>query len=81
MKIKNLSLKELKNNMMKNIFIIIFILMSINLVWGQSLCPPNGITTNPDNPNNTQNPTMENDFFDWRIEDFNNYFDPLAPNL
>lgn len=57
---------------MKNIFTLIFILISINFTWSQSLCPPNGITTNPDSPNNSQNSAMKNDFFDWRVEDFNN---------
>lgn len=61
---------------MKNTLILIYMFISVNLLWGQSLCPPNGITTNPDAPNNPQNTAMENDFFDWRSESFNNYFDP-----
>jgi hypothetical protein len=40
---------------MKNILILMILLTSSIIVWGQSLCPPNGITTNPDAPTNDQN--------------------------
>jgi hypothetical protein len=39
---------------MNNIIIFIFSLFLFNFSWGQSLCPPNDITTNPVNPVNTQ---------------------------
>lgn len=61
----------------KYIILICSILtVSSNLTKGQSLCEPNGITTNPDAPNNPLNQSMENTFFDWRVDDFLPYFDP-----
>jgi hypothetical protein len=48
-------------------------------LFGQNwqVCPPNGITTNPDAPVNNQNPYFVNDFFDWRLNnDLQQYFLP-----
>lgn len=36
----------------------------------QNNCDPKGITTDPDNPVNTELPYYRNDFFDWRTEFF-----------
>ena len=57
---------------------IVVCLRLSTILQGQSLCPPNGIITNPDEPINTHNPNLENTFFDWRLDvpDFTNYFDP-----
>lgn len=42
-------------------------ILLINLyLFSFGQCPPEGITTNPDNPVNNQNPNYKNDFFDWR---------------
>ena len=61
---------------MKNILVFILIIYSSSVLSSQSLCPPNGIITNPDNPINNHNSNFLNDFFDWRTEDFTNYLDP-----
>jgi hypothetical protein len=62
---------------MKNIFLIYIVLLLLPLsAISQSLCPPKGISTNPDNPINLNNPIMKNDFFDWRIQDFEDYYNP-----
>ncbi len=68
---------------MKNIFIFIFLfvlfLMNTNS-YGQAVCPPNGISTNPDNAYNNQTPTKINRF-DWRKKryafNYNNLTIPL----
>jgi hypothetical protein len=65
--------------MTKYIYLFLLIVFSISNGQGQSLCPPKGISTNPDNPINTHNPNMENDFFNWTQEDFQNYFNPNFP--
>ena len=67
---------------MKNIFLIYILLLLLPLsAISQSLCPPNGISTNHDNPINLSNPSMENDFFDWRVQDFTDYYDPTYINV
>jgi len=52
--------------------------------FGQSACDnhPYGISTNPDSPINPHSPNVTNDFFDWRIPDWEDYYDPsfIAPN-
>mgnify|MGYP000573752144 CR=1 FL=1 len=54
---------------MKNIFLIYIVLLLLPLsAISQSLCPPKGISTNPDNP------IMKNDFFDWRIQDYEEFY-------
>lgn len=53
--------------------------MTAKPIFGQDwqVCPPNGITTNPDAPVNYQNPYFVNDFFDWRLnDDLQQYFLP-----
>ncbi|HHB79807.1 MAG TPA: hypothetical protein ENK85_11295 [Saprospiraceae bacterium] len=59
----------------KKYILVFLILLVVATGFGQSLCNPNGISTNPDNPVNPHSPDMTNNFFDWRIPDFVDYFD------
>lgn len=49
-------------------FLTIILITSCQTLFGQ--CPTTGISTNPDNPVNNQNPNYVNDFFDWRNNTF-----------
>jgi hypothetical protein len=48
---------------MKRLSVILFLFL-FQTAFPQSYCPPNGITTNPANPINPQQPTYRN-FFNW----------------
>jgi hypothetical protein len=43
-------------------------LVFLTSVWSQ--CPPNGISTNPSAPINTQLPIKKNNYFDWRLPQY-----------
>ncbi len=65
---------------MKNILILVVILStSISVCYSQSVCLPNGISTNPDNAYNNQTPTKINRF-DWRKKRYAfNYYNLTIP--
>lgn len=47
--------------------VVFYVMTSMVSAQEWTVCPPNGITTNPNAPVNTQNPYFVNDFFDWTI--------------
>lgn len=56
--------------MKKNLLLIISFLINLNFLFGQ--CLPNGITTNPSAPVNTQVPSKTNYYFNWAQQYFSN---------
>lgn len=62
---------------MKTLFIwlgICIIFLPMGELWGQ--CDPPYITTNPDAPENDENSSKKNTFFDWRSANFNLNYSP-----
>jgi hypothetical protein len=74
---------------MKYQHIILSLLLLVVTItsWGQSNCPPNGISTNPENPINPiaiPNSPCEDvlNYFDWRVQSFSTpYFNNNGTNL
>ena len=58
---------------MKNIIVLLLCIIVTQQTNAQIRCNPSGITTNPDAPINNLNPSMINDFFDWRATDYAPY--------
>ncbi len=66
---------------MKYLKIIFLLFIVVVNSYGQSLCPPNGISTNPTNPVNNLTPLKKNTF-DWRTERYNfNYKNGRVYNM
>lgn len=71
---------------MKSLFTIILIGIFSFLVTAQEAppCPPTGVTTNPENPSNTIEPSglhqmHQNDFFDWTALEYETQLGQFFP--
>ncbi|MFK7969012.1 MAG: T9SS type A sorting domain-containing protein [Bacteroidia bacterium] len=57
---------------MKNLLLLSIFMLSL-ASYGLAQCDPNGISTDPDNPVNPDQPEKTNTFFDWQAKDYDMY--------
>ena len=67
---------------MKNLLLLVLLISNACYLQAQNALSTRdkGITTNPDNPVNTEKPSKKNTF-DWRAESFTVYSDHLSDNF